>query len=161
MAENRTFQLQRDHFQTSEYKENTLKSLFLCCLIWLLFDLIRFWYLYDLYTTKTTKTTNQLLHRMQWTIYSATTILEKCRKVVLEKWFCKLGFFFLVDHFSPTWKKLDLWYKTTISRTRFLEPDFSNQISKNCKNRGRRIKGWQCVLLTQLTWNSPTYVYIS
>ena len=29
----------------------------------------------------------------QWTIYSATTILEKCRKVVLEKWFCKLGFF--------------------------------------------------------------------
>ena len=29
-----------------------------------------------------------------WTIYSATTILEKCRKVVLEKWFCKLRFFF-------------------------------------------------------------------
>ena len=35
-----------------------------------------------------------------WTIYSATTFLEKCRKVVLEKWFCKLGFFFLVNHFS-------------------------------------------------------------
>ena len=61
--------------------------------------------------------------------------------------------FFLVNHFSPTWKKLDLWYKTTffsgqplfsnqISRTRFLEPDFSNHISKNCKNRGGRIKGW-------------------
>ena len=71
-----------------------------------------------------------------WTIYSATTILEKCRKVVLEMWFCKLGFFFLVNHFSPTWKKLDLWYKSTfilvnqISRTRFLEPDFSNQISQ-------------------------------
>ena len=29
-----------------------------------------------------------------WTIYSAITILEKCRKVVLEKWFCKLRFFF-------------------------------------------------------------------
>ena len=102
----------------------------------------------------------------QWTIYSATTILEKCRKVVLEKWFCKLGFFFLVNHFSPTWKKLDLWYKTTffsgqplfsnqISRTRFLEPDFSNQISwtrflKNCKNWGRRIKGWICAIKSYL-----------
>ena len=37
-----------------------------------------------------------------WTIYSATTVLEKCRKVVLDKQFCKLGFFFLVNHFSPT-----------------------------------------------------------
>ena len=93
------------------------------------------------------------MHIDQLTIYSATTILEKCRKVVLEKWFCKLGFFFLVNHFSPTWKKLELWYKTTffsgqplfsnqISWTRFLEPDFSNQISKNCKNQGRKIKGW-------------------
>ena len=46
----------------------------------------------------------------QRTIYSATTFLEKCRKVVLEKWFCKLGFFF--------------WSTT------FLEPDFTNQISR-------------------------------
>ena len=30
---------------------------------------------------------------VHWTIYSATTILGKCRKVVPEKWFCKLGFF--------------------------------------------------------------------
>ena len=30
----------------------------------------------------------------QWTFYSATSFLEKCRKVVLEKWFFKLGFFF-------------------------------------------------------------------
>jgi hypothetical protein len=30
----------------------------------------------------------------QRTIYSATIFLEKCRNVVLEKWFCKLGFFF-------------------------------------------------------------------
>jgi hypothetical protein len=29
----------------------------------------------------------------QWTFYSATSFLEECRKVVLEKWFCKLGFF--------------------------------------------------------------------
>ena len=51
----------------------------------------------------------------QRTFYSATSILKKCKKVVLEKWFFKLGFFFLVNHFS---------------RTRFLEPDFSNQISR-------------------------------
>ena len=49
-----------------------------------------------------------------WTIYSATTFLEKCKKVVLEKWFGKLRFFFLVNHFS---------------RTKFLETDFSNQVS--------------------------------
>ena len=30
----------------------------------------------------------------QWTFYSATSILKKCRKVVLEKWFFKLRFFF-------------------------------------------------------------------
>ena len=58
------------------------------------------------------------------------------RKVVLEKWFCKLGFFFLLNHFSPTWKKVDLWYKTIFflvnhfSQTRFLEPDFSNHFSR-------------------------------
>ena len=44
---------------------------------------------------------------IQATIYSATTFLEKCRKVVLEKWFCKLGFFFLVNHFSGTRKNVD------------------------------------------------------
>ena len=27
----------------------------------------------------------------QWTIYSATTFLESCRKVVREKWFQKSG----------------------------------------------------------------------
>ena len=37
---------------------------------------------------------------INWTIHSATTFLEKCRNVVLDKWFCKLGFFFLVNHFS-------------------------------------------------------------
>merc|ERR1719203_629348 len=79
--------------------------------------------------------------KIQWTIYSATSFLEKCRKVILEKWFFKLGFFFLVNHFSRTRKNLDLWYKTTFfsgqplfsnhfSRTTFLEPDFSKQISQ-------------------------------
>ena len=61
-----------------------------------------------------------------------------------SSWLCKLGFFFLVNHFSPTWKKLDLWYKTTffsgqplfsnqISRTIFLQPDFSNLKSQTAK----------------------------
>ena len=45
---------------------------------------------------------------IQRTFYSATSFLEKCRKVVLEKWFLKLGFFCLVNHFSPTWKNMDL-----------------------------------------------------
>jgi len=81
----------------------------------------------------------------QWTIYSATIFLEKCRKVVLEKWFHKLSFFFLVNHFSRARKKVDLWYKTIffsgqplfsnhIFRAIFPQPDFSNQISKNFKN---------------------------
>ena len=84
---------------------------------------------------------NLTCHKNQWTISSATTILEKCRKVVLEKWFCKLGFSFLVNHFSPTWKKVDLCYKTTffsgqplfsnqISRTTFLEPLFYTILEK-------------------------------
>ena len=66
------------------------------------------------------------------------------RKVVLEKWFCKIGFFFLVNHFSWTRKKNPSWRTTILqpekrwiysinppfflvnhfSRTRFLEPDF-------------------------------------
>ena len=82
-----------------------------------------------------------------WTIYSATTILEKCRKVVLEKWFCKLGFFFWSTTSLKPEKKLDLWYKTTFflvnhySRTRFLEPDFLNQISRNRFLRTAKIEG--------------------
>ena len=39
--------------------------------------------------------------------------------------------FFLVNHYS----------RTRFLEPEFLEPDFSNQISKNCKNQGRRIKG--------------------
>ena len=99
------------------------------------------------------KKRNNTWNIRHWTIYSATTFLEKCRKVVLEKWFCKLGFYFLVNHFSLTRFLVDLWYKTTfvsdqplflnhISRTIFLEQYFSDQISKSCKNRGCRIKGW-------------------
>ena len=53
--------------------------------------------------------------------------LEKCRKVVLEKGFCKLGFFFWSTTFLQPEKKVDLWYKTTFF---FGQPLFSNQISR-------------------------------
>ena len=65
------------------------------------------------------------------------------RKVVLQTLI-----FFLVNHFSRTRKmwiygiKPPFFLVNHFSRTRFLEPDFSNQISRNCKIRGRRIKGW-------------------
>ena len=64
------------------------------------------------------------------------------RKVILEKWFCKLVFSgqplfsnqkkgrFIVQNYLFFWS------------TTFQEPDFLNQISKNWKNRGSRIKGW-------------------
>ena len=83
---------------------------------------------------------NSFIGNTHRTFYSVTSILKKCRKVVLEEWFFKLGFFFLVNHFSRTRKNVDLWYKTIffsgqplfsnqISWTRFLEPDFSNHFS--------------------------------
>ena len=81
------------------------------------------------------------------------------RKVVLEKWFWKLGFFFLVNHFYRTRKKIRVcrttflqpekrWIysinqpfflvnhfsqtrkKIRVFRTTFLEPDFSKKISR-------------------------------
>ena len=67
----------------------------------------------------------------QWTIYSATIFLEKCRKVVLEKWFHKLSFFSGQPLFSN--KK-----KIQVCRTTFLVPDFSNQISKTAKIEGAK-----------------------
>ena len=84
---------------------------------------------------------------LHWIIYSATSFLEKCRKVVLEKWFGKLRFFFLVNHFFRTRKKVDLCYKTTFflvnpfSRARFLQPDFSNHISRTRFLRTAKIEG--------------------
>ena len=87
----------------------------------------------------------------QMTVYSATAFLEKCRKVVREKWFEKSGSTKVVDQK----KKVILYHKSTFfqvgekwltrkkkskfaipffsnhfSRTRFLKPDFSNQISR-------------------------------
>ena len=61
------------------------------------------------------------------------------RKVVLEKWYiCKTLIFFLVNHFSRTWKKIQVCrtiflkpdFSSQISWTRFLEPDLSNQMSR-------------------------------
>ena len=73
----------------------------------------------------------------QWTFFSATSFLEKCRKVVLEKWFFRFGFFFF---WSTTFLQPEKMWIYIIKppfflvnhfpRTRFLEPDFSNQISR-------------------------------
>ena len=52
--------------------------------------------------------------------------------------------FSLVNQFSQTRKKSKLaepLFSHQISLTRFLEPDFLNLTSKNCKNWGHRIKG--------------------
>ena len=56
---------------------------------------------------------------IHWTFYFATSFLEKCRKVVLEKWFFKLGFF---SSGQPL-------FSYQISRTRFHKPLFSNRFS--------------------------------
>ena len=74
--------------------------------------------------------------KMLWTFYSATSFLEKCRKVVLEKWFFKLGFFFWSTTFLQPEKmwiysiKPPFFLVNHFSRTRFLEPDFSNHFSR-------------------------------
>ena len=83
-------------------------------------------------------------------IYSATSFLGKCRKMVLEKWFCKSRFFFwstifLEPDFSWIYSmKSHFFLVNHFFQTKFLKPYFSNQISKNCKNRGFRIKGSLC-----------------
>ena len=74
----------------------------------------------------------QLVH---WTIYSATSFLEKCRKVVREIWFKKSGsrkvvdqkkrwFYTINPHFF--WFKKSGWpeKKIRVWRTTFLEPLF-------------------------------------
>ena len=82
-----------------------------------------------------------------WTIYSATTFLEKCRKVVLEKWFCKLGFFFWSTTFLQPEKrwiygiKPPFFLVNHFSRTRFLEPLFSNHFSTLFQKSGCRLNG--------------------
>ena len=72
----------------------------------------------------------------------------------------KTHLFFLVNHFSWTRKKiwvcrttfLEPDFSNQIFRTRFLKPDFLNQISKNCKNWGRRIKGWLYSIVFSKKW---------
>ena len=82
----------------------------------------------------------------QSTIYSATTFLEKCRKVVLEKWFCKLGFFFWSTTFlepekrwiytiKPPFFSGQPLFSNHFSRTRFLEPDFYKQQKLRSQNK--------------------------
>ena len=77
------------------------------------------------------------------TIYSATTFLGKCRKVVLQT---RIFFFWSTTFLKPEERwiytiKPPFFLLNHLTRTTFLEPDFSNKISTNCKNRGRRIKG--------------------
>ena len=93
---------------------------------------------------------NWCLRLLPATIYSATTFQEKCRKVVLEKWFCKLRFFFWSTPFLEPDKKvvysiihLVFWSTTfleplfwnQISRTKFLEPDFYKLQKSSAQNK--------------------------
>ena len=65
-----------------------------------------------------------------WTIHYATTILEKRRKVVLEKWFCKLVFFWSTTFLQPENARFIVWNHLFFWSTTILEPDFPNQISQ-------------------------------
>ena len=69
-------------------------------------------------------------------ISSATTFLEKSRKVVLDKWFCKLGFFFWSTTFLEPEKKVvysinpPCFLVNHFSQTTFLKPLLSNLFSQ-------------------------------
>ena len=68
-------------------------------------------------------------------------LLDQCKKLEPT---CFSG----QPRFSNQKKKSE--FAEPISLTRFLEPDFLNQISKNCKNRGHRIKGLVDALLPEV-----------
>ena len=85
---------------------------------------------------------------MQWTIYSATSFLQKCRKVVLEKCSAKKDFIFWSTIFLQPEQMYPhtVWYKTTffsgqpffsnhISWTRFLKPLFYTFLEKWLQNK--------------------------
>ena len=105
--------------------------------------------------------------------YFAPSIFAVFRNLVREIWFENSGSKKVVDrkknlslqnHFSPARKK-NPSLQNHFSQTIFLEPDFLNQISKNCKNRGCRIKGplggsglkLDKILSMQLLNDLPTY----
>ena len=54
--------------------------------------------------------------------------------------------FFLVNHFSRTRKKI------RVCRTTFLEPDVSNQISKNCKMQKLRAQNKKVTVFCEFIW---------
>jgi len=72
----------------------------------------------------------------QWTIYSATTFLESCGKVVREKWFEKSGSRNLVQEKWLTRKKVVLYHKSTFFQvgekwlTRKKNPSLKNHFSR-------------------------------
>ena len=100
-----------------------------------------------------TLNTDLIFRHPHSTIYSATTFLEKCRKVVREKWFEKSGSKNLVREKWLTIKKVVLYHKSTFfqvgksgsansdfsfwfeksdwpeKKSEFAEPLFLNQIS--------------------------------
>jgi hypothetical protein len=99
---------------------------------------------------------------VQSAIKSATTFLEKSREVVLEKWFFKLEFFFMVNHFSRTRKKIRVCRTTFLQTmwitgihppffwsTTFLEPEKKNPSLKNHFSRPRFHKP---DFLNQISW---------
>ena len=71
-----------------------------------------------------------------WTIYSATTFLEMCRKVIREKWFEKSGSRNLVQEKWLTRKKVVLCHKSTFFLvrekwlTRKKNPSLKNHFSR-------------------------------
>ena len=106
---------------------------------------------------------------VQSAIKSATTFLEKSREVVLEKWFFKLEFFFMVNHFSRTRKKIRVCRTTFLQTmwitgihppffwsTTFLEPEKKNPSLKNHFSRPRFHKP---DFLNQISWT--TFLHLS
>ena len=107
-------------------------------------------------------------HRSQWTIYSATTFLEKCRKVVREIWFEKSGsrkvvdqkkrwFYTINPHFfwfeKSGWpeKKIRVCRTTT---TTFLEKWLQNKWSIGCATNR------DVLLLTTLRYSELENVWL-
>ena len=87
----------------------------------------------------------KLLNRIsvQWTFYSATSFLQKCRKVVLEKWFFKLVFFFWSNTFLQPEK---IWIYS-INPPFFLVNQFYRTRKKNpCLKNHCRLNGQLCIV---------------
>ena len=92
------------------------------------------------------KNQNAIPWSMHWTIYSATTFLERCRKVVREKWLEKSGSRNLVQEKWLTRKKIRVW------RTTFLEPLFYTFLEKRLTGILNHLFLWPVTLDFQNFW---------